>query len=295
MKSAAAFALLAALLCSCSATLPVVLWHGMGDTCCNPISMGSVKKMIQSKLDNVYVHSIEIGSSQSQDAMNGFFKPIDEQIKEVCDAMKADENLKGGFNAIGFSQGSQFLRAYVQRCNDPPVHNLISIGGQHQGVFGMPRCLASSGWLCDEMRKLLNMGAYVSFVQDHLVQAQYWKDPLNYDEYLSKNVFLPDINNELDDKNDQYKTNLMSLNTFVMVKFNNDTMVQPRDSEWFGFYKLGQDKEVETLQESKLYQEDYLGLQEMDKQGKLHFLATDGEHLQMPEGYFEANIIPYLQ
>lgn len=24
-------------------------------------------------------------------------------------------------------------RAYVQRCNDPPVHNLISIGGQHMG------------------------------------------------------------------------------------------------------------------------------------------------------------------
>ena len=36
---------------------------------------------------------------------------------------------------------------------------------------------------------------FSSFVQDHLVQAEYWHDPFNVKEYEQKCVFLPDINN----------------------------------------------------------------------------------------------------
>jgi hypothetical protein len=50
--------------------------------------------------------------------------------------LASDPNLKDGFNAVGFSQGGQFLRAYVERCNNPPVHNLITFGGQHMGMSG---------------------------------------------------------------------------------------------------------------------------------------------------------------
>lgn len=31
-------------------TLPVVLWHGMGDSCCAQSSIGAVKKLIEDKL-----------------------------------------------------------------------------------------------------------------------------------------------------------------------------------------------------------------------------------------------------
>ncbi len=43
------------------------------------------------------------------------------------------------------------------------------------------------------------------------------------------------------------------MSNVVLVKFENDTMVQPKESEWFGFYKEGQDKETYTLQESKIW------------------------------------------
>ena len=46
------------------------------------------------------------------------------------------------------------------------------------------------------MRKLLNLGAYTSYVQKHLVQAQYWHDPLNEAEYRNVSLFLADINQE---------------------------------------------------------------------------------------------------
>jgi len=38
--------------------------------------------------------------------------------------------------------------------------NLISIGGQHQGVFGMPKCLCPNHKWCEYLRLLLNKEAY---------------------------------------------------------------------------------------------------------------------------------------
>merc|ERR1712150_307529 len=43
--------------------LPVVLWHGMGDSCCNPLSMGRIKRQIETARPGIYVHSIEIGDN----------------------------------------------------------------------------------------------------------------------------------------------------------------------------------------------------------------------------------------
>ena len=78
-----------------------------------------------------------------------------------------------------FSQGGQFLRAIAQRCPNPPMLNLISIGGQHQGVFGFPRCPGDNVTICNYIRELLRFGVYESFVQEHLVQAEYWQDRMS--------------------------------------------------------------------------------------------------------------------
>jgi len=272
---------------------PVVLWHGMGDTCCNPLSLGKIIKWIENKIPGIYVYSIRIGNSSEADASNGFFKPINEQIDMACHKFASDPKLMNGFNAVGFSQGGQFLRAYVQRCNKPAVYNLISVGGQHQGVFGLPRCPANN-IICEEVRRLLELGAYEKYIQEKLVQAQYWKDPFHYATYLKVSLFLNDINNELDSKNQTYKKNLASLNRFVMVKFLKDTMVTPRDSSWFEFYTLGQDKIIEPLKNSTLYQQDWIGLKQLDQQNKLQFLTCDGDHLRFTQQWFEDNIIPLI-
>eukprot|EP01112_Ceratiomyxa_fruticulosa_P010251 TRINITY_DN2700_c0_g1_i2.p1 TRINITY_DN2700_c0_g1~~TRINITY_DN2700_c0_g1_i2.p1 ORF type:complete len:329 (-),score=53.52 TRINITY_DN2700_c0_g1_i2:71-976(-) len=273
---------------------PTVLWHGMGDTCCYPFSMGHIKNLIEQNFPGIYVYSIEVGNSLDEDEWNSFFMNVNDQVDYVCRRLANDTNLEDGFNAIGFSQGGQFLRAYVERCNSPKVYNLISVGGQHQGVFGMPNCIGVNHTLCEMMRKLLNMGAYEKFVQNHVTQAEYWQDPLNFDEYLEKNIFLPDINNNLDQKNATYKQNFESLNHFVMVKFLNDTMVQPRESEWFGFYVPGQDKIIQPMENTTLYIEDWIGLRTLNENNQVTFIETIGEHLQFTDAWFVQNIIPFL-
>jgi len=158
----------------------------------------------------------------------------------------------------------------------------------------LPRCPGVNHTVCEYIRRLLDVGVYWQWVQHTLVQAEYWHDPLNEKLYHQHSFYLADVNNE-NSVNEQYKARMQTLERFVLVKFLNDTFVQPPDSSWFAFYKPGQDKIVQPLRESDIYLQDRLGLQELDKQGKLHFLATPGEHLQFTLQWFIDNIVPFLK
>ncbi|XP_053606211.1 palmitoyl-protein thioesterase 1-like [Plodia interpunctella] len=274
------------------APTPIVLWHGMGDTCCGSYSLGGFKYFLEKQIPGVYVLSLKIGDSIIEDFENSYFMYTNSQIEYVCKVFAADAKLQNGFNAIGFSQGSQFLRAVVQRCGHKigRVKNLITLGGQHQGVYGLPHCGALSHKTCDYVRELLNYAAYQSWLQRSLVQATYWHDPLNEDVYKRASQFLSDVNNELS-INQTYVDNLNRLDHFVMVLFENDTIAQPKESSWFGFYAPGQSKLLLTLQQSQIYKQDRLGLKKMDLAGKLVFLSSPGDHLQFSEEWFINNII----
>ena len=81
---------------------PVVLWHGMGDSCCNPLSLGSIIKLIEGQLNPApYVHSLRIGSNIEEDTANGFFMNVNHQIDYACQLLNADKNLSKGYHAIG--------------------------------------------------------------------------------------------------------------------------------------------------------------------------------------------------
>jgi len=279
-----------ALLQYVSCGLPIVIWHGLGDVCCNPLSIGGLKRFMEQQIPNAYIISLRIGDNIEQDLENGFLKNANDQVEYVCNLLRNDTKLAGGYHALGFSQGGQFLRAVAQRCPDPPMVNLVTMGAQHQGVYGLPRCLGDNVKLCDYVRLLLNHGVYLKWIQKFVTPAEYWHDPLDEESYKESSVFLADINNEKN-INEAYKTNLQQLENFVMVRFNNDTVVQPIASEWFGFYHENNVSSTYTLRESKLYLEDRLGLKAMDELGKLHFYDVDGEHLQFSRKWFNETII----
>uniref|UniRef100_A0A8C6RUQ8 Palmitoyl-protein thioesterase 1 n=1 Tax=Nannospalax galili TaxID=1026970 RepID=A0A8C6RUQ8_NANGA len=241
---------------------------------CNPMSMGAIKKMVEKQLPGIYVLSLEIGKNMMEDVANSFFLNVNSQVRVVCEILAKGPKLQQGYNAIGFSQGGQFLRAVAQRCPTPSMMNLISVGGQQQGVFGLPRCPGESSHICDFIRKMLSTGTYSKVVQECLVQAEYWHDPIKEDVYRNHMSV-----------NESYKKNLMALKKFGMVKFLNDSIVDP--------VRPGQ--KTIPLQVTTLYTEDRLGLKEMDKAGKLVFLATEGDHLQLNEEWFYAHIIPFLK
>lgn len=55
------------------------------------------------------MHSLRIGNSTIEDLENSYFMYSNKQVSYACKKIANDPKLKGGFNAIGFSQGSQFL------------------------------------------------------------------------------------------------------------------------------------------------------------------------------------------
>lgn len=84
-----------------SGSPPIVLWHGMGDSCCNPLSLGSLIKLLQRQLPGPYVLSLRIGSNIVEDTSNGFFMNANHQIDYACKVLSADEKLAQGYHAIG--------------------------------------------------------------------------------------------------------------------------------------------------------------------------------------------------
>ncbi|XP_041069352.1 palmitoyl-protein thioesterase 1-like isoform X2 [Carcharodon carcharias] len=239
---------------------PVVIWHGMGDSCCKGLTLKHIK-LVEETVPGCYVLSLKIGKNVTEEIGNSYIMNVNDQVEQACNILSKDKKLQNGYNAMGFSQGGQFMRAVAQRCPSPAMMNLITFGAQHQGVYGLPHCPGESSHICNWIRKMLNLGAYNSLIQKHLVQAEYWHDPLNEDLYRNKSIFLAEINQE----------------------------------RWFGFYKAGQAKDTYSLQESVLYQEDRLGLKAMNKASKLEFLTVDGDHLQFSKEWFINNIVPYLK
>lgn len=90
------------------APLPIVMWHGMGDSCCASYSLGAVKDFLQEVLDGmplilvwlsgsqaalriaghkschtagVYVLSISTGSGGADDTYSGFFGNVNDQAR----------------------------------------------------------------------------------------------------------------------------------------------------------------------------------------------------------------------
>ncbi|KAI7870838.1 Alpha/Beta hydrolase protein [Spinellus fusiger] len=272
---------------------PVVLWHGMGDNCCNEKSMGRVRTLLEDALPGVFVYSIQLGNTPQQDQQAGFFGVVTEQIQQACQQLSTVPELVHGFNAIGFSQGGLFLRAYVEHCNQPKVHRLITFGSPHGGVSDIPQCTDPRDVSCSLMRSIVRQGVYSDYVQHRIVQAQYYKHPKNHAGYLKRNIFLPDLNNERHVQNLTYKHNIAQLDMLVMVKFSQDTMIKPAETAWF--WSLDKNGTLVPLQEQQIYTQDRLGLQTLGNEGRLKFLVCPGQHMRITDAYFhEQVIVPYL-
>jgi palmitoyl-protein thioesterase len=262
--------------------LPLVIWHGLGDDF-EREGLTSIASLAEATNPGTYVHLIHLANDGSGDRSATFFGNVTQQIELVCAQLAADPILSTApaINALGFSQGGQFLRGYIERCNAPPVHNLVTFGSQHNGISEFESCKLTD-WICNGAEALLRSGRWTNFAQSRVVPAQYFRDPSELDLYLENSNFLADINNEREVKNETYKKNLAEVNKFAMFMFEEDTVAVPKESSWFSEVN-GTTGEVTPLKERPIYKEDWLGLKQLDEQGKLDFKTVPGEHMHLSE------------
>lgn len=275
------------------APLPLIIWHGLGDSY-DADGLTSVGDLAQEINPGTFVYNIRISNDSSSDRRATFFGNVTEQVQTVCDDLATHPILSKArsVNALGFSQGGQFLRAYVERCNTPAVHNLVTFGSQHNGIDKFQGC-STTDWLCKGAESLLSANTWSNFAQSGLVPAQYFRDPEDLGNYLNYSNFLADINNERKEKDQSYKTHIKSLNKFVMFVFEKDVTVQPKESGWFA-EKNATSGVVTQLRDRELYKEDWLGLRKLDEKGGLVFKTTSGKHMQLSDEVLEETFRSYF-
>ncbi|KAI1386611.1 alpha/beta-hydrolase [Hypoxylon trugodes] len=264
--------------------LPVVIWHGLGDTF-SAEGLQSVGSLVEKVNPGTLVYYVRLDESPSNDRTATFYGNVTEQLAKVCDDLAAHPILSTApaIDAVGFSQGGQFLRGYVERCNYPPVRSLVTFGSQHNGIVDYKACSAAD-WLCKGAMALLHGNTWSSWLQSRLVPAQYFRDPQDLDSYLEHSNFLADINNERKEKNETYAKNIASLENFVMYLFDDDTTVIPKETGWF---EEVNGTEVTPLRARPIYSEDWIGLKTLDRKGGLKFKTTPGEHMRLSDEVLE--------
>lgn len=206
---------------------------------------------------------------------NGWIDVFETEIKKACDKLQAEEEtLKEGFTLIGISQGGLIARAVVQRCDiGQHVKRLITIGGPHMGIVSIPQLDPNSF-----INKILPLCAYD--------WAQNWVGPCGYirdvraSGYKNMKNSVKELNNELEFQ-EQYKERLQGLDVFMAIGFDDDHMIQPKNTAVWGYYRDDQYKDYADMEFFDVYKENRLGLRELDESGKLFRCVVEGDHLQL--------------
>lgn len=231
---------------------PTILIHGIGG---DAADLGDLFNALEKK--NVDVYSLQIGNGK----LDSVFWNINKQCAHVNTSIANLELSSERINLLGVSQGGLLARCYVERYShiNKHVNSLVTYGTPHMGI-------------------------YISWF--NLPQLEYWKNPYGYETYLQTNDFLVYINNEKDHTDAElYKSNLLSLNHFLIVWSHIDKVVSPIESSRFEFYNISLAEErkaleIVPLEKTDSYVEDRLGLRTLMQEKRLDIQEYPCEHEQ---------------
>jgi palmitoyl-protein thioesterase len=277
--------------------LPTVTAHGMGDSCWEP-GFASVTRAV-AKRTGSYAKCIPTGNNILSDTINGFLLNMDKSVDVFAEKIRADPELKGGFNAIGFSQGNSLIRGYIQKYNNPPVNAFISVHGTVMGVAAFPSCFSQGkplGLICKTLAEVLGDLAYNSVVQSILFQANYFRDPARAagKGYLEHSQIAQWNNEDSTKANATYTANFGQVEKFAMVKAMKDSMVYPNEGEHWGSLADGSYGTALAMKDTKFYKQDLFGLKGADAAGKIFYETTPGDHLQFTIAQLESWLDKYF-
>ncbi|XP_015793430.1 palmitoyl-protein thioesterase 1 [Tetranychus urticae] len=276
----------------------VVVWHGAGK------STTPAENTVRSfEKYGAKVKSIQIGTEEHELDI-ALHMRMDKQVMNVCRQLTNDPELKNGFALIGHSLGGTAARGLVQMCPELNITDVISMCGPQQGIFGIPNCQIIEDiftGICDKLDAVQEAAASIApgldtpsiftpimnVIGNNATLPGLWVDP---NACAPSNNFVNLINNRLPSIKFP-KENLLKVQRFIAVWCSGDTIMKPKESPMFGWFKEGSETEVIPYNETDLYTEDYIGLKELDEQGRFFTVECPYEHMQYSNEWFEKNII----
>lgn len=280
----------AALAVASVSAIPTAIFHGMGDACIYP-GMHSFTKEIKEQTGD-YAKCLEVGNGSISSLTDNF----QDQADKACQKLLADENFAvDEINVMGLSQGSLLARYIVESCPiQGKVRNWASIGGPNMGVDDLPHCF--SGSFCGLVNSVVRDLVYTELIQNMVGPAGYFRDIYHQKQYQAGSVFLPYLNNEEETEDASVKAarkeRFSALNGALLMMFTEDSMVHPKESEWF--QEMDADGNVQALEDSDFYKNDYLGVRALNEAGRIQFVSVVGDHLQFSQDDISNTIVPFL-
>ena len=74
--------------------------------------------------------------------------------------------------------------------------------------------------------------------------------------------------------------------------WDQDTVVVPRQSEWFGVWDS--ERNEIRLKEQDQYSQDWLGLKTLDDRDSLFFYRGEGDHMHLVQSMFDDYLTPLI-
>lgn len=265
-----------ALLILLSRAAPIVRWiHGINDSCARDIS--SIKKL----LPDFDVQCVETSRGQIGSLIHEIEKGCQELEKEI-------DHLSAGFTLVGMSQGGLIARAIYQTCSvGKYVRRLLTFGSPHNGVALIPHTKPD-----DWINKMIVPMCYMRLFEHEIGPCGYMRSLLYFSKYLNSGITLLDINNEKE-INLSYKERIQRLDIFMTMEFEKDTMVQPRTSGTFGFFKDSSYTLFDEMEDQDIFKEDRLGLRHLEESGKLFRCKIPYDHMQFDPIHLQRLLVDF--
>ncbi|XP_076923370.1 uncharacterized protein LOC143585472 [Bidens hawaiensis] len=268
---------------------------GIADSCTKKTTARYTNLL--SEWSNTQGYCIEIGDGE----WDSWFMPLEEQVEIACEKVKNMSELSQGYNIVGLSQGNMVGRGVLEFCDGaPPVKNFISVAGSHGGLASIPLSLCKTGLMCYWLESVIYSKAVQNYrnlfwiIRNHTPFSPLFLGVLqDLDAYREGCKFLPKLNNEFE-KNATYKERFSSLQNLVLIMFDKESVLVPKETSWFGYFSDGASESILPPQETKLYVEDWIGLRTLVEAGRVKFVNVTGGHLEITDDDVRKYIVPYL-
>jgi len=283
---------------------PVLCMHGVtsGASDCN-----TVRDVVTKMHPNTTF--VELKFYENALSLVGLQTQLDAMIPFIQKIVENDPVYDNGWIMICHSQGALLCRSLSEYWSGHKIHTLISLAGPQAGVYGVE-------FLTDNVPFTKYLPHLDKIMVDHIYEifdsplfnkylsvADMWHDPNHMNDFLTRNHYLPKLNNLVNHTDmERFKQNFVTLQQAVFytgdvgVKDLYDDGIAPWQTGNFGFWDAN--GTMVNLTDTRIWKEDLIGLRKLDDAGRLHVQSVKGvRHNDWihNESIIEQYILPWLK
>lgn len=240
---------------------PVIYFHGLFGS---PNNFELIQKIILERDPKTKTFSIDIYSRVNT------LIPLFRQAQGVMDEINRLKRVHNfdEYNLVCSSQGGLVCRMLIMLQQNHGVDTFMTLATPNMGVYGIPDIALLRQLLGNVTRDNAHFLLYTKVAQERISFSNYWNDPKQRRDYLTKNTFLPFANNEMNHPRLQdYKRNFLKIKRLVSFGSEADEVLSPWSSSIYSYYS--QDLKIVSMKEQEVYTRDLYGLQTLDKENRL--------------------------